>query len=289
MNEIKIFENSDFGEIRTLETADKKVLFCGTDVAKALGYSNPRKAISDHCRCVTKRDIPHPQSKTKTISMSFIFEGDVYRLIAHSHLPSAEKFESWIFDEVLPTIRRTGSYSIQSKPDSYMIDDPIQRAERWIEERKEKLALEQKIEQDKPLVEYASQIQTSEDTISMAEMAKIAAKNGIKIGRTRLFEFLRRKKILDYKNDEVVRYVIPIIKKVANDDETANFLKNSTNKKYGIYIERNGISEIYCMDTEDDQISYNVFDRINNHTMANELYGLYILMCDMLITKESQR
>ena len=95
--------------------------------------------------------------------------------------------------------------------------------------------------------------------------------------------------IINLTFEEVVRYVIPIIKKVASDDETANFLKNSTNKKYGIYIERNGISEIYCMDREDEQISYNIFDRINNHTMENELYGLYILMCDMLITKEAQR
>ena len=73
-----------------------------------------------------------------------------------------------------------------------MIENPAERARRWAEEYEEKLALEQKIEQNEPLVEYASQIQISEDTISMAEMAKIAAKNGIKIGRTRLFEFLRK-------------------------------------------------------------------------------------------------
>lgn len=71
--------------------------------------------------------------------------------------------------EVLPTIRRTGSYSIQQKQDSYMIENPAERARRWAEEYEEKLALEQKIEQNEPLVEYASQIQISEDTISMAE------------------------------------------------------------------------------------------------------------------------
>ena len=93
-----------------LQTEEGKVLFCASDVAKALGYSNDSKAIKDHCRWVTKRYLPHPQSPSKKIQMSFIPEGDVYRLITHSKLPSAEKFESWVFDEVLPLIRKHGVY-----------------------------------------------------------------------------------------------------------------------------------------------------------------------------------
>lgn len=108
-NELKIFENEMFGTVRTIKENDK-VLFCGSDMAKALDYTNPRKAILDHCRCVTKRDIPHPQSKDKMIEMSFIPESDVYRLIVQSKLSSADKFERWIFDDVLPTIRQTGGY-----------------------------------------------------------------------------------------------------------------------------------------------------------------------------------
>ncbi len=108
-SEIQIFKNEQFGEIRTIEE-NGKVLFCASDIAKALGYSNPRDAISKHCRCVAKRDVPHPQNPNKQIEMSFIPEGDVYRLIAHSKLPSAEKFESWVFDEVLPSIRKHGAY-----------------------------------------------------------------------------------------------------------------------------------------------------------------------------------
>lgn len=104
-NELKIFENKMFGTVRTIKENDK-VLFCGSDMAKALDYTNPRKAILDHCRCVTKRDIPHPQSKDKMMEMSFIPESDVYRLIVQSKLPSADKFERWIFDDVLPTIVR---------------------------------------------------------------------------------------------------------------------------------------------------------------------------------------
>ena len=71
---------------------------------------NPRDAIIRHCRYVVKRDAPHPQSPDRKISMTFIPEGDLYRLIVHSKLPSAERFERWVFDEVLPTIRKTGGY-----------------------------------------------------------------------------------------------------------------------------------------------------------------------------------
>lgn len=111
--EIQIFSSPEFGELRTIEEGDK-IYFVASDVAKALGYSNPRDAVLRHCRCVVKRDVPHPQGKG-TLQMNVIPEGDVYRLAAHSELPSAEKFESWVFDEVLPTIRKTGSYSMKQK------------------------------------------------------------------------------------------------------------------------------------------------------------------------------
>lgn len=106
MNELQFFNSEEFGEIRTIEI-DGKPYFVGTDVAKALGYSNPRKAILDHCKGVTKRDTP---TSSGIQSMSYINEGDLYRLIIKSKLPSAEKFESWVMDEVLPIIRKTGSY-----------------------------------------------------------------------------------------------------------------------------------------------------------------------------------
>ena len=109
MNELQIFNNNQFGEIRTIED-NGKVLFCGADVAKALGYARPNDAITAHCRCTVKCRIPHPQAPDKEIEMSFIPEGDVYRLITHSKLPTAEKFERWVFDEVLPTIRKHGAY-----------------------------------------------------------------------------------------------------------------------------------------------------------------------------------
>lgn len=106
MNELKVFSNPDFGEVRTLEE-NGEVLFCGTDVAKALGYSNPNKAINNHCRAVTKRSTP---ISGKMQDINFIPEGDVYRLIVRSKLPSAERFERWVFDDVLPSIRKHGAY-----------------------------------------------------------------------------------------------------------------------------------------------------------------------------------
>lgn len=106
MNELQIFNSGEFGEIRTIEI-DGKPYFVGTDVAKALGYNNPRDAVSRHCKGVVKHDTP---TSSGVQSMSYINEGDLYRLIMKSKLPSAEKFESWVMDEVFPTIRKTGSY-----------------------------------------------------------------------------------------------------------------------------------------------------------------------------------
>lgn len=116
MNELQIFKNNDFGEIRTLEE-DGKILFCASDVAKSLGYAKPQNAINTHCKGALKRGIGVETGKKadgttaiQNIEMLFIYEGDVYRLITHSKLPTAEKFESWVFDEVLPSIRKHGAY-----------------------------------------------------------------------------------------------------------------------------------------------------------------------------------
>lgn len=109
MNELQIFRNTEFGELGVLEQ-DGKPYFPATACARILGYKDATNAIKQHCRWVVKHHLPHPQSLGKTITMNFIPEGDLYRLITHSKRPSAERFEAWVFDEVLPTIRRTGGY-----------------------------------------------------------------------------------------------------------------------------------------------------------------------------------
>ena len=107
MSELQIFQNAEFGTIRTIEE-NGKVLFCGSDVSKALGYKNPTKAIADHCKGTVERRTNDSLGRQQ--NMKFITEGDIYRLAAKSELPGADKFESWIFDEVLPSIRKHGAY-----------------------------------------------------------------------------------------------------------------------------------------------------------------------------------
>lgn len=105
-NSIQIFENPDFGEVRTLEE-DGTVLFCGSDVAKALGYARPNDAVTQHCRATVKRRTP---ISGKMQDINFIPESDFYRLVFSSKLPTAEKFTDWVTSEVLPSIRRSGGY-----------------------------------------------------------------------------------------------------------------------------------------------------------------------------------
>ena len=204
-NEVKIFENEDFGSVRTLEI-NGKPYFVGKDVADILGYQNGSRDINRHVDEDDREKVmifDGNQNKESII----INESGLYSLILSSKLPNAKKFKRWVTSDVLPAIRKTGSYSIQSKPDSYTIEDPAARARRWAEEYEEKKALEAKIEEQKPLVEYAEHIQASKDVIDMKSMAKLASKNGIKIGRNKLFSFLRDRKILDRENIPYANYM----------------------------------------------------------------------------------
>lgn len=107
MTDLQTYTNAAFGSVRVLYE-DGKPLFCGADACKALGYKNQSKALNDHCRGVTKRYLTDNLGRKQ--QANFLPEGDLYRLITHSKLPSAEKFERWVFDEVLPAIRKSGMY-----------------------------------------------------------------------------------------------------------------------------------------------------------------------------------
>ena len=117
-NEIQVFQNSEFGDIRTVTEDGGKVLFCGRDIAAALGYSNTRDALNRHCKGVVKRDTLTPGGEQE---LSFIPEGDVYRLVCNSKLPTAEKFERWVFDEVLPSLRKHGGYLTPQKVEELLL------------------------------------------------------------------------------------------------------------------------------------------------------------------------
>ncbi len=192
MQKMQMFASPEFGQLRTL-TENGEVLFCGNDVAKALGYSNPRKALVDHCRCVTKRYTPHPQAANKQIEMLFIPEPDLYRLIFGSKLPTAEKFTDWVTKEILPSIRKGGVYMTDEALEAAILnpDTIIKLAMELKAERNMRQDLELQIMADAPKVQLAEAIVTSPDSILIGDLAKILYQNGVDIGQNRLFSWLR--------------------------------------------------------------------------------------------------
>ena len=154
-NMLKVFENQEFGNVRIINEADR-YLFCASDVARALGYAKPANAVATHCRYTLKRGIPHPQARNKEIEMVFISEGDVYRLIVHSKLPSAERFERWVFDEVLPTIRKYGAYMTDSVLEQVMEnpDTIYSLAAQLLEDKAKCEELSRQLKDAQPKAEY---------------------------------------------------------------------------------------------------------------------------------------
>ena len=178
-NMIQVFENKEFGKVRTVEE-NGKVMFVASDVAKALGYSRPADAITAHCKGSVKHRLP---TNGGMQDLKIIPEGDVYRLVSHSKLPAAEKFESWVFDEVLPAIRKTGTYSIPKDYPSAL------RALADQCECNQKLVAENQAMKPKAL--FADAVKSSKTSILVGELAKLIKQNGVEIGEKRLFTWLR--------------------------------------------------------------------------------------------------
>ena len=194
MEQLNIFESEEFGQVRIIEI-NNKPYFVASDIAKSLGYRNTQDAILRHCRWVVKHDVPHPQSKDKTIEVNVIPEGDIYRLVSHSELPSAEKFESWVFDEVLPSIRKHGMYATDE-----LVNNPdllIAVATQLKEERKARVQAEQKVIEMKPLATFGEALSKSETSILIRELAKIITQStNVSIGEKRLYSWLRVNKYI---------------------------------------------------------------------------------------------
>ena len=189
-NGIKIFENEQFGEIRTAGTADAP-MFCAADICRALGYTNGPKAVKDHCDDgdITKRYIIDSLGRKQ--EASFVSESGLYALIFGSKLPSAKQFKKWVTSEVLPAIRKTGGYHISqlSRKELALM---IVKAE----EEKEALMLEnrrknEQLENQKPKVVFADAIVGSQSSCLIGELAKLLTQNGYEIGQNRLFAWMR--------------------------------------------------------------------------------------------------
>ena len=210
MNELQIFNSSEFGQIRTV-TKEDKTYFVGNDVAKALGYTETAKAIRTHCKGVSEMDIPTNGGIQK---VKVITEGDIYRLVIKSQLPKAEEFESWIFDNVLPSIRKSGGYIAgqEQMSDTELMAKALLVAQKQIEQRNAIIEQQKaKIEADKPKTIFADAVSASRTSILIGDLAKLICQNGYKIGQKRLFEWLRENGYLiksgSSKNMPMQRYV----------------------------------------------------------------------------------
>jgi anti-repressor protein len=196
-NQLQIFKNNEFGEIRMIEV-DGRPYAVGVDIARALEYSNPSKAVIQHCKGITKLGIPSEGGIQET---NVIPEGDIYRLIVKAADQSknpkikakAERFERWIFDEVLPSIRKHGAYMTDEVIEKVLTDPDtiIKLATQLKEERQKRLEAEKQIEEQKPKVLFANAVMASKTSILVGELAKILRQNGIDIGQNRLFKWLR--------------------------------------------------------------------------------------------------
>jgi anti-repressor protein len=202
VNKPQIFKHAEFGEVQLIKI-DGKEMFAAVQVALLLGYKDPYDAIRKHCREEGSAIYPvltvGGEQKVK-----FIDEGNLYRLIVRSKLPTAEKFERWVFDEILPSIRKHGGYLTPEKIEEVLLnpDTIIQLANQLKEERKAKQQLQAKIEQDKPKVLFAEALETSGNSILIGELAKLLKQNGVDIGQNRLFERLRQEGYLMRTRDD---------------------------------------------------------------------------------------
>ena len=210
MSELQIFSSEEFGEIRTVEI-EGKPYFAGSDVASALGYAIPHKAVQTHCKGVLKWNIP---TKSGNQDALFIPEGDVYRLIMRSKLPAAEKFESWVMDEVIPSIRKNGGYIAgqENLSDDELLAKALMVAQNKIAERERIIAEKQEhIEKMRPKEIFADAVSSSHTSILIGDLAKLICQNGYQIGQKRLFEWMRNNGYLvkfgASKNMPMQRYI----------------------------------------------------------------------------------
>ena len=189
MGKIQEFFNEKFGTVMTI-TIDGVIYFVASDIARALGYKNPQKAIRDHCKRVNESFIPSNGGKQKA---KVITKSDIYRLIVRSKLESADEFESWIFDEIMPTIEKTGAY-IEEGREQEMVNYYFSSLSSDLQGQ----IVNELIEKNKKLQQFYDDLMNTEGLMQINTVAK-----ELGIGEYHLFAYLRGKKIFFYDKDKV--------------------------------------------------------------------------------------
>ena len=194
MNELKIFENEEFGKIRTV-SIDSEPWFVGKDIAEALGYVKARNAIATHVEEDDKKDAPIQGDLGGIQSMTVINESGLYSLILGSKLESAKRFKHWVTSEVLPSIRQNGGYIAgqENLSDEELMAKALLVAQNTIDKKNELIAMQDsRIQGMIPKEIFADAVSASQTSILVGDLAKLICQNGVQIGQRRLFEWLRQ-------------------------------------------------------------------------------------------------
>lgn len=182
MDNVQIFQSNEFGNIRT-STINGAIWFVGKDVATALGYTKARNAISAHVKKDDALKRGTIDSLGRTQETIYINESGLYALIFGSKLESAERFKHWVTSEVLPTLRKTGSYGMPQGKELLAL--AVIEAQKTIEEK------DKEIERMRPKEVFADAVASSKDSILIGELAKLICQNGYSVGQNRLFTWMR--------------------------------------------------------------------------------------------------
>ena len=212
MNELQIFNNEEFGSVRTI-TKDNEPMFCLADVCKALDITH----VTDVKSRLKQDGVGTSEvidSLGRKQTATFINESNLYKVIFQSRKPSAEKFADWVTSEVLPSIRKNGGYIAgqETLSDEELMAKALLVANNKIKERDAIIERQQaKIEADKPKTIFADAVSTSRTSILIGDLAKLICQNGVQIGQKRLFEWLRQNNFLiksgSSRNMPTQRYV----------------------------------------------------------------------------------
>ena len=187
-NELTVFENEKFGKVRVV-TENEKPYFNLNDVCEILGLKNPRQ-VKTRLKEDGVRLMDIIDNLGRVQKNNFIDESNLYKCIFQSDKPEAEAITEWVTGEVLPTIRKTGMYVTDE-----LLNNPdlaIKAFTRLKEEQEKRMRLEKEIEEQAPAVAFANSLTVSKDCILVRELSKILKQNGIDVGETRLFEWLRQ-------------------------------------------------------------------------------------------------